>query len=437
MRFTNMVWDLKSTTSATEKKEILKDYLYGGSESGFIRFLLREAFDPNLLHNVKLKKKDVPALSGAFYLGDLTEEIRRMFDKLHISQSSQKNKVLVQNMLKHLTPDDQDSLFAVVNKKLRCGISVKTVNAVYPNLIDVAPIQLAKKYDPEKSHRYSNRFYCSNKLDGQRVFCWRSNKGWKKFSRAGDYLGNEIFTLGHWDGELEAHYKETGSNFFDGEAYLHGMKFEEIQSLVSSNVNFKDATKLQYHVFFVGRVGDLKDALRSGSVSGIRPDLIVDVLKGRLVVGVPQKVVFNNEGYVFEKIDEAVENGFEGVMLRSVRDPYETKRGNNLLKAKKSDLSGTEEITDAYVEKIEYGDFVVREDGMESVEKLPVALWVSLPGNPNRMKVGSGFTLEDRRNWNYDEDRILYKTIEVEHQGFGNHWRMRFPRYLRTREDIV
>lgn len=438
MRFTDMVGELKSTTSKTDKEAILKKYLFNGEESGFVRFLLREAFDPNLLHHVKLQKKDVPAVSGHFYLGDIAEEIRLMFDVLHSRQSSVQNKSTVQKMLKQLTPDSQDALFAVVNKKLRCGISIKTVNKVYPDLVDVSPIQLAKKYNPEKSHLYSPRFYCSDKYDGQRIFSYRDSQGtWRKFSRAGDYLGNEVSTLGHWDGELESHYKATGNNFLDGEAYLHGLKFEAIQSRVSSRVNVKDATDLQYHIFFAGRVRDLKETLKSNSVSGVRPDLLSEMFEDyNLLVGVPQEVVSNDESLIFEKIDQAVDQGYEGVMLRSTQVSYECKRGNYLLKAKKSDLSGTEEYIDAYVEKIEYGDFVVREDGVEAVENLPIALWVSLPGNPRRMKVGSGFSLQDRRDWMEDEDLILYKTIEVEFQGFGRHGRMRFPRYLRTREDL-
>jgi ATP-dependent DNA ligase len=145
-----------------------------------------------------------------------------------------------------------------------------------------------------------------------------------------------------------------------------------------------------------------------------------------------------SEEEVYEQIDKAVALGYEGVMLRDIEVWYEFKRGNKLLKAKKSELSGTIDYIDAYCEDIEYGEMVVRESGTEEIEHLPVALWVSLPEDPTtkQMKVGSGFSLEQRREWADDETLVIGKTIEVEFQGFGSKGSMRFPRYLRTRDDL-
>jgi ATP-dependent DNA ligase len=322
---------------------------------------------------------------------------------------------------------------------MRCGVSLSTLNKVYADFIDVIKIPLANSYNPEKDHKYSNQLYCSNKLDGQRVFCIRDHKKWSKHSRAGDYLGNKITTLDHWDEELEDYYQVTGINFLDGEAYKHGMAFEEITRLVRSSVNKKDASVLEYHIFFAGKTLDFREASKANSIMGITPSTLFEVFKKkRYLVGVKQKVMLNDEQAVYDRIDKAVDSGYEGVMLRSVEVWCDFKRGDYLLKAKKSELSGTIEYTDCYVEDIEYGDFAVREDGRETVERLPIALWVVITGDPNtiQMKVGSGFSLKQRREWLDDESLILGHTIEVEHQGFGVKGRMRFPRMDRVREDV-
>ena len=438
MEFKHLIEDLKSTTGKLEKEDVLTEYVHDRAEGDFIRFLLKETFDPNLLHHVVMKKVNIPP-AGCFSLGEIKSDVLKLFDRLHNELSPVKNKVAVWEVMGELTKKDQEALFGVVNKKLRCGISVSTINKVYPDLIKVIKIALAKSYDPEKSYKYSNQLYCSNKLDGQRVFCLRDHDKWSKYSRAGDYLGNEIHTLGHWDEELEQYYEKTGMNFFDGEIYKHGMIFEDITRLVRSSVNKKDATNLEYHIFFAGKTMDLAASSKENSIMGVPPNTLYEVFKRcKYLVGVKQKIISNNEDLIYEHIDQAVGEGYEGVVLRSTEIIYDFKRGNNLIKAKKSKLSGTIEYTDVYVEDIEYGEMVIRENGREEVENLPVALWVCLPEDENckKMKVGSGFSLEQRREWADEEALVVGQMIEVEYQGMGSKGSMRFPRFLRVRTDL-
>ena len=171
----------------------------------------------------------------------------------------------------------------------------------------------------------------------------------------------------------------------------------------------------------------------------IRPERIpVTLHRFDLLQGVIQELIPNEEHIIFEKVDDSVSRGFEGGCLRDYEILVDFKRGNNLLKAKKSDYSGTEIDLDVYVEDIEYGDFVIREDGKETIEFLPVALIVVRPDDQKclQMKIGSGFSVKNRRDWSKDESLIVGKTIEARCQGFGANGRMRFPRYLRTREDL-
>jgi ATP-dependent DNA ligase len=385
-----------------------------------------------------MKKSDLPE-TGANTLRSNEQGILDLFDSLRNELSPTKNRAAVVEAMTGLSSEDQEVLLGIVNKKLRGGFSINTINKVVPDAIKVVKIALAKSYDPKDEDKYASKMYCSNKLDGQRVFCVRDHEKWRKYSRAGDYLGNEIKTLGHWDEELEHYHDKTGTNFLDGEAYRHGMEFEDITRLVRSSVNIKDATALEYHIFYAGKTLDLSESSRANSIMGITPTTLFEVFKRYIyLVGVKQKVIPNDEQVIYDKIDEAVAEGYEGVMLRSFDVWYDFKRGNNLLKAKKSKLGGTIEYTDAYCEDIEYGEMVVREDGTEAVENLPVALWVCLPNDDSckQMKVGSGFSLDQRREWANEEALVVGKTIEVEYQGLGSKGSMRFPRFLRIRSDL-
>lgn len=436
MHFENLLDELKGTTGKLEKEEIVNDY-FMDTDGEFIKFLLKESFDPNILHHVVLKKKGMPD-PGDHLLDDRRNEVRELFDYLHTEVSPVKNRDKVWEVMSGLTEDSQLALMGVVNKKLRCGVSIKTLNKVETDFIDVTPIPLAKSYHPSENHKYSMRLYSSYKLDGQRVFCLRDTIKWKKHSRAGEYLGNEITTLDHWDEELEKYHELTGMNFLDGEAYRHGMSFDEITSLIRSSVNKKDASALQYHIFFSGRTNNLKESSRKNEMLGIPPQTLYETFKRYdYLVGVKQKLVKNNDEDIFAKVDEAVAKGFEGIVLRSTEVWIDFKRSYNLLKAKKSELGGTEELSDVCVEDIIYGDFTVREHGVETIEYLPVALLVSPCDSCDfRMKVGSGFSLQQRREWKHDESLVVGKVIEIEHQGRGSKGRFRFPRFKRVRSDL-
>jgi hypothetical protein len=438
MEFKHMIRDLKDTTSKTEKEKILSFYLLDEEYGEYFKTLLQETFDPNLLHHVVIKKNNIPP-AGMYDLGEIKDEVLSLFDRLHNELSPNKNKVDVWRVLGSITREDQELLVGVVNKRLQCGISIATINKVLPGTIQVIKIALANSYDPSKPHKYCNQLFCSNKLDGQRVISIRTSEGWNKHSRAGDYLGNKITTLDHWDSDLDKYYDKTGMNFIDGEAYKHGMEFSDISSLIRSSVNKKDATELEYHIFFAGKAKDIAEASKKNHILGIPPETLFETFKRyRYLVGLKQKKISNDEILIYNEIDKAVAVGYEGVMLRSTEVIYDFRRSNNLVKAKKSALSGTVEYTDAYVEDIEYGEMVVRENGTEEVENLPVALWVVLPQDESskQMKIGSGFSLQDRRDWASNESAIVGQMVEVEYQGMGSRGRMRFPRYLRTRTDL-
>lgn len=428
MSFTLLVEDLRSTTNRSEKEDFLEMY-----DTPFSRYLFQETFDPNLLHNVTLSKKSIPDTFGSASMEDMEKFIRNMFDYLRDSQSSKQNKEVVIEILKQLMPDDQEVLVSIINKKLNCGVSIRTLNKVWPNLILVEPIQLANKYSPLKKYNQKWWFY-SDKLDGVRIFCFRINGEWKIYSRGKDYLGRELFTLDHWKFWLERFYQDSGYDYLEGEAYKHGWDFSTIQSLVFSTVNLKEkAQELEFHTWLVGCCSN---QLKCGkNLVKLKVPTGSYTFNYNLLKAVKQLPVEDEVSEIMNKLDEALARGVEGIVLRDSHKLHSPKRDDHLLKVKPMYFDGLVDKTDCVIVAVEFDDFTIQENGVITTEHLPVRLIVEQPDGIE-CGVGSGFKLPFRRWLAKHHEEVVAKTAEIEHSGYGSNGRMRFPVYRRIREDV-
>ena len=107
-----------------------------------------------------------------------------------------------------------------------------------------------------------------------------------------------------------------------------------------------------------------------------------------------------SEADAVAKLDNAVENGWEGYMIRRADAPYEGKRTRALLKMKKMH-------DDEYVVKdIEVGPFrmIDRESGLEKTIETLTNVIIEHEGN--QVSVGSGFSLEERSRY-YNEPSLI------------------------------
>jgi len=428
MSFASMVSELKSTTSRLEKEEILE--LYG---TPFVKYLLQETFDPTMLHNVRLTKRDIPVDSGVETLEDREVELRSLFMGLERSYSSKENKSRVVYWMSKFLREDQEVFLSVVNKNLKAGVSIKTINKVFPNLIPVVPIQLAHKYSPSKLYHQENWLW-SFKLDGMRVFCFRIDDEWKIFSRAKDFLGREISTLNHWKEGLELMFIEHGFSYVEGEAYRHGYEFDVIQSAVMSHINKKKelAKTILLHAFIVGDCQNKEDP---NEVVNVQIPLPRHFYATNEIFSLNQNLVGNTPLEIGHYLDDALLKGYEGIMLRDPERLLVNKRSDYLLKVKADSFDDSINKLDCVVVDVIFDEMTVQEDGHITTEWLPVRLEVEQPDGVLCL-VGSGFSMDWRRETAKNPDWLKGKTIEVFFQGYGARGRMRFPRYHRTRLDV-
>jgi len=119
-----------------------------------------------------------------------------------------------------------------------------------------------------------------------------------------------------------------------------------------------------------------------------------------------EQSLVKDESQFQEMIKESSQNGWEGLMLRSDA-PYKGKRSKDLLKYKA--FSDDEyEVLDT-----EMGPFRYVKDGAECEETMLSCVMIQHKGHT--VRVGSGFSIEQRQEFYKSPKKILGKVILVQY----------------------
>ena len=131
-----------------------------------------------------------------------------------------------------------------------------------------------------------------------------------------------------------------------------------------------------------------------------------------------------DEQHVTHLLDQAQDQGWEGIMIRNDVS-YEGKRTKNLLKVKKM------HDHEYRVKRIETGPFRVidQETGLEKTVNTMTNVVIEHRGN--EVSVGSGFTLAERGHYYTNPDDIVGHQITVQYfeetQDKEGNYSLRFP----------
>ena len=412
-----LISDLRSTSKVSEKIDILKR-----NDCEFLRYLLKATYEPFDVYHIRLSANDIP-LPGKLTVIDTVDTFYKVIESCRRSNSNVQNKEIVIPFLRTIDKDAQDLLIGVLIKNWKAGISVKTVNKAFPELVSQFKVQLSNSYiksSKKKNFKRKSR-YCSFKLDGVRCVFIR-DVNWKAYSRQ----GKEFLTVDHIKKDLERLYLENGMSFWDGELYIPNKPFEDIQGKVMSFT--KGTSKdLEYHTFICGKKKDFFMG-KTGSFK------IVEHGYGKVV---PVKQVLISDKEVESRLEDAFSLGYEGIMLRDPDKLYDFKRSDALLKLKESSTDKSQEqIEDCLVVDVEVDKFPVIEDGITTYRDLLVKLFVKQKDG-KVCKVGTGFSLEFREYYTEHKEELIGKVVEIKFQGYGSKGLMRFPRLYRVREDLT
>ena len=186
-------------------------------------------------------------------------------------------------------------------------------------------IMLAYPVDEGRVARLGDKFFVQPKLNGERCRVeWFHGEPVLLSS-----YGNVIKGLGHIEADLIRLSERAGQCKFDGELYIHGKTWSEIVSITGRTVNeHPDAHTMQYHIF------DIQDEDRTQIDRALL--LIQYLYDGSCDYDSLKyvKTFTSTQDEWGNYAQEFVDQGYEGIILRSLFAPYYFKRNVCLLKYK-------------------------------------------------------------------------------------------------------
>lgn len=388
--------EMNKTNSTLDKKEVLKRYPE-------MKQMLEAVYNPFKQYYVSsdnLKKNsDLQTIDTHDNIFDLLEDLRLRKITGHEAISFCNNFI-------RANKDYKDIIYKIIDKDLECRIGDKIINDVYPNLIPTFEVALCNKYEDQKNKIdvADGTWYSSHKLDGCRCICDIDEQGNIKFySRQGnefetlEILKKEIKTMNLknviLDGEI-CIVDDNGKEDFQAIMKLIRRKDFQIPNpkyLVFDQIYRPDFYQQKSKTSFSKRLEYLNKTI--SRYSGNR----IEMLK---------QIKIESLEHFMELCKEAEDKNWEGLIIRKDVS-YEGKRSNNLLKVKQ--MSDNEyKVID-----VEFGPFRIIENGIEkTIETLSN---VVIEHKGNRVSVGSGFTINQRKEYYEHPEQIVGKIITVQY----------------------
>ena len=417
MKVSEVFEEIKSTSGSIAKKKLLEDHSSNDLFKTAIRMGLDNFVPFNVVKVPKVKDRLQPPLADE-------EGWSSFFDiALKCAKREVTGNAAVDALHSCFSSVDEESekwMRKILQKRLSIGASTKTVNKVWPGLIQTFEVSLAQQFDPKRI-KDMETVYVEPKLDGIRCFAIVENGSAKLFARSGKLISNFDSTIGAALGEL-------GDGCYDGE--LMGEDFVALmrQAYRKDNAKIDDAylSLFDYLPLCEWKSGNVVMSTKARYANLKRK---VGSLNLRELITKPDDPLYLN---VVERhevpagVDDImalhhkfVQEGYEGAMVKTIDAPYRFGRSYDVMKVKEFHdvdlpIVGLEEGTGRHTGKL--GAVKINYNGVI-------------------VKVGSGFSDEEREQvWN-DRENFMGRIIEVRYQEVTPDGSLRFPTFVCFRND--
>jgi DNA ligase-1 len=406
------VEEMQATSSTNDKKEILKKY-----DSPELRRLFEYVYSPFKKYYVtsdNLKKY------GELSFDNYDDRLFQLLDDLNDRRITGHSAIECVNGFINRNKEYSEIIYQIIDRNLKTRATDTLINSVMPGTVPTFDVALAEKFatGENKVDFDSGDWWFSRKLDGVRCICIIDAAGEIRFfSRA----GNEFLTLS----VLGEDIKRLGlkSKVLDGEVcIMREDGLEDFQGIIKE-IGRKNHTieTPKYWVFDFLELDEFEQ--KRGDVSFVARQIILNGIVEGLTYAEPLPQFQITSRAEFDKMSaDAVEMGYEGGMIRK-NVGYEGKRSKNLLKVK---VMQDEEYV---VIDAEYSTMRIIHKGSEIEEEMLSNIVIEHRGN--KVDVGSGFNLEQRRHYFQHPEEIIGKTITVQYFGESQDqhgkYSLRFP----------
>ena len=407
----NIIQKLESDNSRLFKESVVLEHI---NDEVFLQGC-RLALDPLVtfgVQQVPFSETDGPGVD----VGKVHEVYHSLINRTLTGNAA---RDAIQELCDEATNEEWNDWYRrILIKDFRCGVSVKTINNVQKGTIPVFGCMLA--HDGAKHpKKIKGECLVEYKYDGVRVIAIVQNGSATLHSRNGKLLAN----FPHIEESLSK--PEFEGLVFDGEVMS-----DDFQSLMKQ-VHRKEGAQTQdaylalfdmitLEEFNAGGT-DLDAKERRTRLTTIRP-LFDDNIK---LVDVTLVNFDTAEGQEqFNKLNKtALDEGYEGLMIKPIAEGYKCKRSHAWLKIKPF-IEVTLKVVDL-------------EEGTGKNEGLLGALVVEGEddGKFFSLNVGSGLTDENREQIWGNKDKVLGQLVEIradaatQSQDAEDTWSLRFPRF--------
>lgn len=410
---------LQSTRGSNAKKELIE----ANKDNEWFKRFLYYALNPMLTYNIsentmkKLLESAETGVQKLILFGDIFECCEFLSRLRGIDDATLRQ---VCCLLKKYTDEERDVYIKMLSKTLRLGVTAKTVNKIIPNLIPEWEVQQSFPIDKYKIPEGSY-FWITEKLNGNRATFYNG----LLYSRTGAvYKG-----LDHIVDSLR--WLSDAGFVLDGELILKdkdGLTDNEAFRIATGILNSDEVNKtgICYTIFDIIPVKDFENATPKVEYKyrrRILDDCAKQMCESEYVKVTPVLYEGTDQSVIEMLLSKMVEQDKEGLMV-NLDVPYQRTRHRGILKVKRfytMDLP------------------IIRcEEGSGRLEGTLGALVLAYKNN--EVKVGSGFTDEQRTTYWENREQLQGTICEVKYKEISKDKKtqlesLQFPVFVRLRDD--
>lgn len=421
----HIIQELAADNSRLAKEAIIKREYDKGNLELFEGF--RMALDSMITFGVK----KVPSFSGPDGQGLPWAAFKQLADSLANRElTGHAARDAIELALSASTKEQWNDWYRLILiKDLRCGVSEKTINKIAKGTVPLFSCMLAHD-GANHEKKIVGKKLLEPKLDGVRVITIinKDNNTVTMYSRNGKILEN----FGHITSAIEQNINLfPASTVLDGE--MVSSSFQALMKQVhrKTGVQSEDARLMLFDILtlleFKNGMSLRGQQQRSAKLRNMKE--IFDAI-GNIDV-IPQ-IEVDLDSYVgelqFKQYNkDAIEQGFEGIMIKDVNGVYEANRSTKWLKMK------------PFIE-VSLGVIGLEEGTGKNEGRLGALICEGEDdGKRIRVNVGSGFTDDQRREFWEDQNIMINQIVEIRadavtlNQDSDYIYSLRFPRFLRFR----
>lgn len=414
---------IKNTSSNNEKQGILEQ----NKNDELLKEILYFVYNPYFrtgLSSKKIKKKIAPTEYRLLLQPD--NSITYIFNYLKDHNTGTDQDIAhVQWYIRNYSEGCPEIVEEILTQNLKIGMTAKSINKVWNNLIPEFNVMLADKYweKIDKLEQEKPRILVTQKLDGMRCTTIKLGDKINLMSRSGQLMTGFV--------EIEHELRELPDGVYDGEI-LADLSIDNSLDLFASTVSAartKDTKKknMTYNVFdYVKKVEEFVTGMFSESCAQRKQNLENILKKAHCNYIKYVEVLYDGE-YNSDIIDKLLNKALslqqEGIMLNIADAPYQKKRTTDILKVKKMNT------VDLFVTNVF--------EGKGKYKGTLGGVVVEYKGQP--VGVGSGFSdIQRKMIWEHPES-IVGKLIEVQYfeesKDKNGKPSLRFPVFKKIRLD--